>query len=237
MKALIPGVFLLLGVSLLTGGLWLIHLAGSWYYAAAGLALIVTALYYNAHRQRAAAVYAGFLLVTLAWALWEEGADAWGIAPRIVLPGLLGLTFARQLKPGRVFLRSLACTAAAISLGVALYFTQPDSADPMFRAGEAAATAQLPRPQAASGDWEVVGHDSGGSRFSGLSQIRADNVAKLKLAWIYRTGEMTSPLEVTPIKVGSRLILCTGTNDVIALDEETGCNGGSIPKRSTRQPF
>ena len=79
-------------------------------------------------------------------------------------------------------------------------------------------------------DWPVYGHDAGGMRFSSLTQITRENVAQLKVAWTFHTGDISdgsggrkrSGFETTPILVDGTLYLTTGFNRVIALDPETG---------------
>jgi quinoprotein glucose dehydrogenase len=79
-------------------------------------------------------------------------------------------------------------------------------------------------------DWGYYGGDSLGQHFSGLGQINRDNVARLKLAWIYRSGELGAgfaradklTFEATPVLAFGLLYLETATNIVIALDPETG---------------
>src|SRR5215469_2240011 len=81
-----------------------------------------------------------------------------------------------------------------------------------------------------SRDWPCYGSDPGGSRYSDLSQINRTNVAKLKVAWIYRTGDVSggttyprkSEFECTPILVDGILYLTTPFNRVIALDPASG---------------
>jgi quinoprotein glucose dehydrogenase len=80
------------------------------------------------------------------------------------------------------------------------------------------------------GGWPVYGHDPGGMRFSPLTQITRENVAQLKVAWTFHTGDISdgsggrkrSGFETTPILVDGTLYLTTGFNRVIALDPETG---------------
>lgn len=65
----------ILGMGALGGGLWLILLGGSWYYAVAGL----------------------LFLATLIWALWEVGLDWWPLSARgdvIAVVGFLPLWLA-----------------------------------------------------------------------------------------------------------------------------------------------
>ncbi|MGE0668105.1 MAG: pyrroloquinoline quinone-dependent dehydrogenase [Sphingomonadales bacterium] len=79
--------------------------------------------------------------------------------------------------------------------------------------------------RATDGEWLHYGNDLGGMRYAALDQITADNVGSLKQAWVYRTnpGEtLETHLQVTPLMVGDALYLCTATNQVIALDAETG---------------
>jgi quinoprotein glucose dehydrogenase len=79
-------------------------------------------------------------------------------------------------------------------------------------------------------DWPAYGNDPGGMRHSVLSQINRENVAKLKVAWVFHTGDISdgadgrkrSGFETTPILVDGRLYLTTPFNRVIALDPTTG---------------
>ncbi len=79
-------------------------------------------------------------------------------------------------------------------------------------------------------DWPNYGNDPGGMRYSLLKQINRENVAKLKVAWTFHTGDISdgshdrrrSGFETTPILVDGTLYLTTPFNRVIALDPETG---------------
>ncbi|HMD38638.1 MAG TPA: pyrroloquinoline quinone-dependent dehydrogenase [Candidatus Acidoferrum sp.] len=83
---------------------------------------------------------------------------------------------------------------------------------------------------AADSDWPYYGHDAGGMRYSPLSQINREDVAKLKIAWIFHTGDVQeakgdvkrSGFETTPILVDGLLYITTPFNRVIALDPATG---------------
>jgi quinoprotein glucose dehydrogenase len=82
----------------------------------------------------------------------------------------------------------------------------------------------------AHADWPYYGGDAGGMRYSLLTQINPGNVSKLKVAWIFHTGDVSdgkhgkprSGFETTPILVDGTLFLTTGFNRVIALDPKTG---------------
>jgi quinoprotein glucose dehydrogenase len=78
--------------------------------------------------------------------------------------------------------------------------------------------------------WPDYGGDKAGTRYSPLVQITKQNVGDLKIAWTYRSGDIsdgngsitTSSLQVTPIVVDGTMYFCTPFNRVIALDPETG---------------
>jgi quinoprotein glucose dehydrogenase len=78
--------------------------------------------------------------------------------------------------------------------------------------------------------WPNYGNDPGGSRYSAARQIDRTNVAKLQLAWTFRTGALEqqtdliqkAAFEATPILVENQLFLSTPYNHVIALNPETG---------------
>ena len=79
-------------------------------------------------------------------------------------------------------------------------------------------------------DWPFYGHDAGGMRYSPLDQINRTNVSKLKVAWVYHTGDISngrdgrkrSGFETTPLLVDGRVYLTTPFNRVVALDPERG---------------
>ncbi len=95
-----------------------------------------------------------------------------------------------------------------------------DSAGPNERADEMDALV--------NGEWPVVGGDSYGAKHSPLSQIDPSNVAGLRVAWIYRTGEADVAtrreprLSATPIVVDGVMYVGTPLGRIVALDPETG---------------
>ncbi len=88
------------------------------------------------------------------------------------------------------------------------------------------AVAQSPE----ASDWGYYGGDTFGERYSNLDQINRQNVSRLEIAWIYRTGELGAGLasadkltfEATPVLAFGMLYLSTATDIVIALDPITG---------------
>ena len=78
--------------------------------------------------------------------------------------------------------------------------------------------------------WPAYGGDAGGTRYSPLTQITPANVGELRVAWIFRTGELgqgvkdweRSAFEATPILYDGTLYLTTSSTDVVAVDAATG---------------
>ncbi|MFL5559850.1 MAG: pyrroloquinoline quinone-dependent dehydrogenase [Gemmatimonadaceae bacterium] len=79
-------------------------------------------------------------------------------------------------------------------------------------------------------DWPAYGRDRGGERFSPLAQIDRANVARLAVAWRFRTGEAgagyetgrRTSFESTPLVVNGTLYLSSALGRVFALDAATG---------------
>lgn len=241
-------VLALAGAVLLAAGIWLMALGGSWYYAIAGLGLLLTAGLLVAQRGIALSVYAAVVAGTLAWALWEVGLDWWPLAARgdvLFVVGLILLTpwVTRSLHargdrrdaPARavsllhpVALPLVGILAASLVVGIVTWFLEPhriEGALPDRRADAAADLQRVP-----PGEWHAYGRSGFGQRFSPLTQITPENVADLEVAWTYRTGDVRgqpgdpqeTTFEVTPLKIRDRLYLCTPHQFVIALDATTG---------------
>src|SRR5437588_10659555 len=69
--------------------------------------------------------------------------------------------------------------------------------------------------------WPAYGHDPGGARYSPLTQINTRNIATLRRAWTYHTGDK-GPFETTPIVVDGVMYFSTQTQKIVALSPETG---------------
>ena len=90
----------------------------------------------------------------------------------------------------------------------------------------AAASAAAPN----DAGWPAYGGDAGGMRYSPLSQINATNVDGLRVAWIFRTGELgkgvkdwdRSAFEATPILYAGVLYFTTPSTNVLAVDAASG---------------
>ena len=87
--AILAAVFLILGLFLGAGGIWLAWLGGSFYYAIAGLGLIVSAYFIYRREMAGFWIYTATWVFTIAWALWEVGLSGWPLVPRLVAPTVL----------------------------------------------------------------------------------------------------------------------------------------------------
>ena len=242
-------VLLILGFVMLAAGGLLASLGGSWFYALSGLAwALIGALMWGRLRE-AVLGYALYFLATLAWSLWEAGLDWWPLGARLGVPFILGAvllalvpTMRRHLPvddPRRVAWRSPPALVLAAALGAfvvvavvswtrdlhALEGTMPANGAARPPGVAASGAAAVP-----DGEWHAYGRTGFGQRWSPLAQITPANVGDLKLAWEFRTGDVRgrpgdpkeTTFEVTPLKVGERLFLCTPHQTVLALDATTG---------------
>jgi quinoprotein glucose dehydrogenase len=226
-------IFTVVGAVLGAGGIWLAALGGSWYYILAALGFLITALLLRRRQGEALWVYALVVLGTLAWAVWEIGFDWWQLGPRggvIVLLALWLLTpWVRRKLRGSGGAVGLA-VAVLISIGVAIYSMVDD---PQRISGELSTEQVAANPDLGGnvppGEWHFYGRTPFGQRYSPLSQITPENAGRLELAWSYRTGDVRgsedvpeTTYQVTPLKVGDALYICTPHSLAIALEAETG---------------
>ncbi|WP_313288699.1 membrane-bound PQQ-dependent dehydrogenase, glucose/quinate/shikimate family [Stutzerimonas nitrititolerans] len=230
---------LVLGALMTIGGAYLALLGGSWYYLVAGVGLLVAAVLVFARRRAAIWLYAVLLLGTLLWTLYEVRFDWWQLAPRIDLWCLLGLWLILPFvnrhigarlawRDGASGLLGLGLVAGALMAGYSLtqdYHSlkgafsdaQMEGLDPEGQAGRLAS------------EWTAYGGSSRGDRYSPADLITPENVGRLEKAWEYHTGDLPregDPGEltnqVTPLKVGDKLFICTPHSIAIALDADTG---------------
>jgi alcohol dehydrogenase (cytochrome c) len=74
---------------------------------------------------------------------------------------------------------------------------------------------------ASNGEWFTYSGTYNGHRFSPLSQITVENVARLRPVWVYQPPG-TGPLEGTPIVVDGMMYVTSGPASVVALDLRSG---------------
>ncbi|MFC0398773.1 membrane-bound PQQ-dependent dehydrogenase, glucose/quinate/shikimate family [Paraburkholderia rhizosphaerae] len=226
------------GLYLLTGGIWLIALHGSPYYVIAGIAMLaVTWLVYLRNRW-ALALYALLLVGTLVWAVVESGMDFWALTPRVDVLVIFGIWL---LLPfiSRTFSAPAAPAVAALVVGLvanAAVLTYAAFNDPQqingtvsMQSAAAPASNASDAADAQAANWPAYGRTQGGTRYSPLAQINEQNVKNLQVAWTFETGDHKGPTdpteitdEVTPIKIGDTLFLCSPHQILFALDAASG---------------
>lgn len=219
---------------LLIGGAWLLSLGGSAYYVVTGVVLLgVTWLLYR-RSPSALVLYALVLVGTAIWSLWESGPDFWALAPRsgvLVIFGVwLLLLVSWRLEGAKKAGVSALVGALVIWAGVLVYacYNDPQTVNGTF--GASAGTTPAANPDGIDpSDWPAYGRTQEGTRYSPLQQITPENVKNLQVAWTFRTGDMKGPNdpveitnEVTPLKIGNLVYLCSPHQKLFALDAQTG---------------
>lgn len=237
-RTIISALLLLFGMLLATGGVYLAYLGGSFAYLLLGTALIVASILLYLRRRAAIWLFSATLLATLAWAVWEVGLDWWALSARgsfLVIIGLLLLPFCRwrpdPLREPRTasavpLIATLGISAAA---AVAAVMNNPHELEGSFSSERMAVSGDAVTDGVDPGEWVSYGRTAKGQRYSPLGQITPDNVAALKVAWTYNTGQIRSDkdpvettYEVTPLVINDMMFICTPFSVVIALDPVTG---------------
>lgn len=211
------------GLTLLAGGAILAAAGGSPFYLAAGTAMLLSALALIKRSGAASIIYAGLLIATLIWSVWEVGLDGWALAPRLLGPAIVGLLFLAppiRKRSGAAVAWWIAGSVFAslfvicLSAGLAVYpdYLLHPTATASFSPAEAA-------------EWRHWGNTPGGARYVPVAQINTGNVDRLELAWRYdshRPLQSIPSFEATPLAVDGRLFVCLQPGIVAALDQDTG---------------
>jgi PQQ-dependent dehydrogenase (methanol/ethanol family) len=94
-----------------------------------------------------------------------------------------------------------------------------EAASQSLRAGPPAAdTAARSGTGALDGEWPMAAGDYANTRYSGLNQITADNVARLQVSWTFSTGVLRGQ-EAAPIVAGQTMYVVTPFPNILhALD-------------------
>lgn len=229
----IGALLVLFGLALLVGGVTLVTVGGSPFYLLAGIGFVAAGVLLMRGLAEALVVYAVLLAALLAWSLWEVGLDWWPLAARLDVAFVFGVLLlspwiARPLRgpqSGRIVLGLVVGVSAVVAIGAGLRDAHEIVGHLPDAGPVAAAPASVP-----DGEWHAYGRTAAGQRWSPLAQFTPDNVARLEPAWQFRTGDLRgrpgdpteTTDEVTPLKIGSRLYLCTPHQSVIALDATTG---------------
>lgn len=228
----VQGAAGMLGLAMLCLGSWLISLGGTWYYASCGALMVYGAFttWRGRHSSGLLALVIAASLSTL-WALWEIAGKGW--------QPVWGIDFAARV--GVIAALAAGATAAwllgrASAQGRRLVWTGIGTAVVVVIGGLTMAW-ERPTPPAIGStaaiypvdtDWTAFGGTNAGERFSAAGQITPANVATLRRAWVFHTGDAQPNDRVyyagqnTPLKIGDTLFMCSPGNKVFALDPATG---------------
>ncbi|MFT4053090.1 MAG: membrane-bound PQQ-dependent dehydrogenase, glucose/quinate/shikimate family [Novosphingobium sp.] len=229
---LVGTVLLVIGVVLIVGGTKLLSLGGSPYYLLAGMACAVSGILLWRADGRGLLVYAVMLLGTLLWSLWEVGAQFWQLLPRLAGPTVIGAVLAlpwvrRRLivapdRAGRWGPGAVVAVSTIVLVGTFLTV-------PVFEISSSRVTAFTAK-NSSRAEWTDYGSDVFGTRHSPATQITPANAAGLRQAWSFETGDTKEKrpeiksisFMATPLMVDDKVIFCSPTGKVFALDADTG---------------
>lgn len=224
----------MIGIALAAGGVKLLSLGGSAYFAVMGIVMVVAGILILTKRVAGLVLYGVAFVATLFWAVSDAGWEFWPLFSRLFTFGVLALLCCllwpslRGLRKGSPVKAlpayTLAGLLAVILLGSFGWMFKPQV---LVKADE-----DVPVKPVASGDrqtsWEHWGNTPHGDRFAALDQINKHNVDQLKVAWIAHTGDIPQSNgsgaedQNTPLQVGDSLFVCTAYGNVLSLDVDTG---------------
>jgi quinoprotein glucose dehydrogenase/quinate dehydrogenase (quinone) len=229
---LASAVLLLIGAVLAIGGIRLLMLGGSIYYLLAGIACLASGLFLWRGDGRGLLVYAAMLFGTIVWSLWEVGVTFWQLLPRLAGPTVIGLVLAPPVVRRRLtnstdratrWALGAVVTASLLSLGVAFATVRVFD---VKSTRTFAPVAQSP----ITAEWTAYGATIAGTRHSPSTQITPVNAAGLKQVWSFETGDTKAKrpeiksisFMATPLMVDDKVVFCSPTGKVFALDADTG---------------
>ncbi|WP_223878700.1 membrane-bound PQQ-dependent dehydrogenase, glucose/quinate/shikimate family [Phytobacter sp. SCO41] len=237
--ARVTGVLVtLFGLAFLLPGGWLAFIGGSPGYLLFGCGFLFSGVLLWRKRLAGVWIYLFTFVLCVIWSLWEVGLDGWQLMPRLLLPAVLGVWVSMPW-----VVRPLTRSAPARRNGSAIALVYVVAIIGIFWSGWQISDARFVHHQPfpaekttaltdGEKDWKYYGRTAEGQRYSPLAQITPANVAQLKLAWRFDSGDVMQKgedkagrefnLEVTPIKVGNALYICTPHRQVIALNATTG---------------
>lgn len=233
-RVLFAAVTLIIGLVLAAGGIRLVTLGGSFYYALAGIAYVILAVLFLKKHRLAPTLTIAIFGATVVWALFDTPEFGfWALLPRLVVPALLfglGLWASATLEAMPAHLRRASFWGGAATAG-ALVLTLVSAFFPhgaIYAPENLSAKTPLPLDKInASDNWTTFGRNASGTRFAPFTDINPENVNDLQVAWTYHTGRRTTGPgagvdENTPLQIGNVLYSCTPENLVTALDADTG---------------
>ncbi len=193
----------LIGLLVGCGGTLLLSLGGSAYYLVGGAVVLASAILLWRRSVWGAHLYGAFLLATLAWAIWEQGLDSWGLAARVIAPSLvgmaLGVPWVRRRLASAAEAQLLAWSAfgaGSLSLlvlcGAGLYNVDVSGT-------KAAIVTKAVRATGSPDEWPEFGRTAAGDRYSHSRRLRP-----LTLLLSSPLGSIMSAKCITGLRVHSR---------------------------------
>lgn len=233
LRPIVGGLLAILGILLALGGIWLIILGGSWFYLIAGAAMAGVGIGLIKRKAYAFYLALALLAVSVIWAFWEVGTDFWQLVPRLMtflVVALLASIFAPTLRNQQdeviISCKKAGIFSVVFAVVIVGFFAGMFKPHPEVVADGSAVPVINPNAGTADGsDWTAYGRNTSGDRFVQFDQINKQNVKDLQVAWTFRTGDLAingSEYQGTPLKVDDTLYVCTPTNQVFALDAQTG---------------
>jgi membrane-bound PQQ-dependent dehydrogenase (glucose/quinate/shikimate family) len=226
-------LFLICGLFLTVGGIYLVMLQGSPYFALMGASMMVSGICFIYYKPFGAWLYGISYLFTIGWAIWEVGLDFWPLVSRLALLGGLAMLVAfaypsmvnskrRRIKRnGGYKLGGIIALLLVIAVGSAFIEHANIEATVMPEFNEVA-------KEELATDWRQYANTTRGTRFSGADRINKDNVNKLAVAWQFNTGDIPGNSgagaedQNTPLQIDDKVFVCTPNNIVYAIDADTG---------------
>lgn len=221
-------LLILMALPLVAGGIKLLSLGGSSYYAITGFAFIATGILLLRRSLWGPRLFLLTVIGTVIWSLFEVGVQFWPLVPRLgpmIALSAIMLFVLPMLREGRGK-RTSYSLAGLLAAGGVLGIVAMFSPHGVIRSRDNALAETSFKPAAsAHANWQYYGRDPDGNRFAPYQQITPENVHKLKVAWTVRTGDMSASgveSQNTPIQIGKTLYACTPRNQVLAIDVDSG---------------
>ncbi|MBA5728140.1 membrane-bound PQQ-dependent dehydrogenase, glucose/quinate/shikimate family [Bombella mellum] len=233
--SLVAILMAIVGLLLVAGGIYSISEGGPLYYLISGLGILLSAFFVHQRKPIGVATYAVVLLGTLIWALCIVGLNFWSLVPRLDVVLVIGIVLLlpfirRALAANR--LATIPLGAGVILGALALIvsaFLDPYDVSGSLPTEQVNASPANPE-NVPDGDWTSYARTQDGNHWSPLAQINSQNVNKLKVAWVMRTGDLPDKSrdpgeatnEATPLEFDNTLYFCSLHQKVFAVDATTG---------------
>lgn len=227
---------MLFGLSAALPGLYLLFTGGTWYYAVTGIGTVYTGYLIWRGEAKAINIYFILCLIALAWSFYEVMTMAtwfWPMIPRffswlcmllliLMASGQFPEVQADPEKQGILRWSTYAIAAIVILTFWGMFQPHGFIQKPFTSAKNQAHNVQTAEQ---GQEWRNYGRTTMATRFDPQTQITADNVKNLQVAWTYHTksfADHDDSDQNTPIFANNTVYACTFKNEVHAIDAETG---------------